>query len=79
MVETEKENSGLFTTFSTCPNSTDKKGATKVRENMEKMEYKRLNKRMRKIFFLNGKIYRISLRKSFILFSSMCKNTKIFD
>lgn len=65
--DTENVKSGLVTIGSICPNSTDKKGATKDKEKMENIEYKRLKRMIRKIFLLKGKIYLISRRKSFIL------------
>ena len=40
--DTENVKSGLVTIGSICPNSTDKKGATKDKEKMENIEYKRL-------------------------------------
>lgn len=76
MEETEKVKSGLVTIVSTCPNKTDKNGATKDNEKMENIEYKRLKRMIRKIFLLNGKIYLISRRKSFILLVQYAKVQK---
>ena len=74
--DTENVKSGLVTIGSTCPNSTDKKGATKDKEKMENIEYKRLKRMIRKIFLLKGKIYLISRRKSFILLVQYAKVQK---
>ena len=73
---TENVKSSLVTIDSTCPNSTDKNGATRDNEKMENIEYKRLKRMMRKIFFLKGKIYLISRRKSFILLVQYAKVQK---
>ena len=74
--DTENVKSGLVTIGSICPNSTDKKGATKDKEKMENIEYKRLKRMIRKIFLLKGKIYLISRRKSFILLVQYAKIRK---
>jgi uncharacterized protein YqfB (UPF0267 family) len=76
MVDTEKLNSGFVTIDSTWPNRTDKNGATRDNEKMENIEYKRLKRIIRKIFLLNGKIYLISRRKSFILLVQYAKVQK---
>lgn len=76
MEDTEKVNSGFVTIDSTCPKRTDKKGATRDKEKMENIEYKRLKRIMRKIFLLKGKIYLISRRKSFILLVQYAKVQK---
>ena len=76
MAETEKLKSGFVTIDSTWPNRTDKNGATRDNEKMENIEYKRLKRMMRKIFFLKGKIYLISRRKSFILLVQYAKVQK---
>jgi hypothetical protein len=74
--ETENVKSGLMTIDSTCPKRTDKNGATSDNEKMENIEYKRLKRMIRKIFLLNGKIYLISRRKSFILLVQYAKVQK---
>lgn len=74
--DTENENAGFATIDSTCPKRTDKNGATSDNEKMENIEYKRLKRMIRKIFLLNGKIYLISRRKSFILLVQYAKVQK---